>query len=250
MHRCLISTEQIRAGQIVLGRDEARHLQTVLRIQPRDVVELFDGHGARRRAEVVEATRHGITFHPLEEVLLKPRPPARITLYACISKGKRMDWTIEKAVELGVSAVVPVISAHTIVRIDPREYASKRERWQRVADEAMRQCSSSWRCEIADPIPFKALLPTLTPGQNIYVAALCPGVRTLYEVLSEKGERIDRAGWFVGPEGDFQADELEALLAAGSIPVSLGPLILRAETACLYGLSVLNCFFLGRTSSC
>jgi 16S rRNA (uracil1498-N3)-methyltransferase len=175
-----------------------------------------------------------------------------------------MDWTLEKAVELGVARIVPVISDRTIVRIEADDRDAKADRWMRIAEEAARQCGSAWLPDILAPRSFKESLALVKQTTPTFVAALTPNAKPLRDFLlpipsvvrvpdSEFREghasaclgradaRPSQAGWFVGPEGDFTPDELNLLLNAGAIPVSLGPLVLRAETACLYGLCALNC---------
>ncbi|MBP5321886.1 MAG: 16S rRNA (uracil(1498)-N(3))-methyltransferase [Kiritimatiellae bacterium] len=243
MHRCLIPTTSILEERCTLDREAAHHLQTVLRVQPGDLVQLFDGAGRARTAKVESASRHGITFVAAEPLFTAPRPATRRTLFACVSKGKRMDWTIEKAVELGISQIVPVLSAHTVVKIPPEEREAKTERWRRIAEEAMRQSCSFWCPEILPPMRFEETLDRVAASQPVFVGALTPDAIPFRTALARFPNPPEAAGWYVGPEGDFSADELAALRQAGTIPVSLGPTVLRAETACLYGLCVLTCAF-------
>lgn len=243
MHRHLTSTEQLSAMSIHLGRDEAHHLQTVLRIRPKDAILLFDGQGKTREATVISTDKQGLSLMASSPIIHHPRPRCRLTLFACISKGKRMDWTIEKAVELGVSAIVPVISDRTIVRLDAEERKSGNDRWRRVAEEAARQCGTAWLPSVTSVMTFRDALIAVKSAMPVFVAALSPIAKPLRDALQDHPAPA-QAGWFVGPEGDFTADELAALLQADAIPVSLGGHILRSETACLYGLCALNCAWL------
>ncbi|MEI7902441.1 MAG: RsmE family RNA methyltransferase [bacterium] len=244
MHRCLVKTEELLSDAFLLGRDEARHLQTVLRVKPGDPVTLFDGQGRTRLAAVTAVEKQGLSLASDAPPQTHPRPLCGLTLFACVSKGKRMDWTVEKAVELGIARVVPVISDRTIVRLGADDGEAKADRWLRLAEAAARQCGSAWLPEIPAPLPFLACLPLVTQALPVFVAALTPAARPLREALATHMAPPPHAGWFVGPEGDFTPGELKALLAAGAIPVSLGRQVLRAETACLYGLCALNCAWL------
>jgi 16S rRNA (uracil1498-N3)-methyltransferase len=244
MHRCLVKTDALLSDALTLGRDEARHLQTVLRVKPGERVTLFDGQGRTRDAVVTSVEKHGLALAADAPVQAHPCHPCRITLFACVSKGSRMDWTVEKAVELGVGCIVPVISDRTIVRLDAEDGIAKAARWSRVAEESARQCGADWLPTIIPPGPFKACLPLVTQTAPVFVAALTPAAKPLREALSAFSAPPPLAGWFVGPEGDFTPAELDALLAAGAFPVSLGRQVLRAETACLYGLCALNCAWL------
>jgi len=244
MHRCLVTAEQLLAEACTLGRDEAYHLQTVLRVKPGERVTFFDGQGHTRLSVVKAAEKHGLSLTAEGPVRVHSRPLCHLTLFACVSKGNRMDWTVEKAVELGISRIVPVISDRTIVRLDADEGVAKTIRWSRVAEEAARQCGAVWLPEILPPVSFKACLPLLASAHPVFVAALLPTAGPLRNAIAVHAEPPQQAGWFVGPEGDFTPAELDALLAAGACPVSLGRQVLRAETACLYGLCVLNCAWL------
>lgn len=244
MHRHLVSTEALLGGALELGRDDARHLQSVLRVKPGDRVELFDGCGRTRLAAVAAADKRGLTLAAEAPAREHPLPACRLTLFACVSKGSRMDWTVEKAVELGVACIAPVISDRTVVRLDAEDGAAKAARWSRVAEEAARQCGAAWLPAIAPPAPLKSCAPLVAKASPTFVAALSPAAKPLREALAEHTAPPPQAGWFVGPEGDFTPEELELLLASGAIPVSLGAQVLRAETACLYGLCALNCAWL------
>jgi 16S rRNA (uracil1498-N3)-methyltransferase len=244
MHRCHINTERLLSGSPVLNREESRHLKTVLRVQPGMYIELFDGVGRTRRVSVDSVEKNAISVVPISEATLHPKPECAITLFACISKGKRMDWSVEKAVELGVSRIVPVISERTIVRLDSSERESKAERWRRVAADAVRQCGSAWMPEISMPLDFADTSSMITECSPVFTAALTENAVPLRDALHDFTTTPATAGWFVGPEGDFTEDELVQLRGAGTRFVSLGSNVLRAETASIYGLSVLGCAWL------
>ncbi len=243
MHRCLVRTEQLLADTCTLGRDEVHHLTTVLRVKTGARVTLFDGHGHTRTANITELAKRSLTFTSTEPVTHHPRLPCLLTLFACVSKANRMDWTIEKAVELGAYRIVPVISERTVVRLDADESAAKAERWSRVAEETARQCHAAWLPDILTPVTLVDSLPLVRAAAPVFVAALTPEAIPLCQALDRYAKPPPHAGWFVGPEGDFTPTELQALLAADAIPVNLGRHILRAETACLYGLCALNFFY-------
>lgn len=263
MHRHFLETARLQSPTLTLGKDEARHLQTVLRVREGDEVELFDGRGLTALARVAAADRHGVRLEWSAPPTRHAQPACAITLFACVSKGKRMDWTVEKAVELGVRRIVPVISDRTIVRLDEADAEGKTGRWTRVAIEAARQSQAVWLPEISAPLALAATAPLLPASAPVFVAALTSDARPLRDVLAERraGGNSSKdnelcasaplrgktaagtpatAGWFVGPEGDFTPDELRLLCKHGTIPVSLGRQVLRAETAALWGLCVLG----------
>ncbi len=242
MHRLLVSAETLESDQAVLPSDAAHHLK-VVRPKPGETIELFDGAGRSRlyrcgaSATVPLAAAGGLVVAPPSEF--------QVTLFACVTKGSRWDWTIEKATELGVTRIVPVISDRCIVRIDRRERAAKRERWQRVAEDAARQSDAKWLPEICEAVDFRDAI-ALAKECTCFAGALTnpPPEPLLSAVLRSLKDSSCSFGLFVGPEGDFTPDELKALLEV-AVPTSFGPTILRAETAAIFGVSVLVAAFAG-----
>jgi 16S rRNA (uracil1498-N3)-methyltransferase len=157
-----------------------------------------------------------------------------------VTKGSRWDWTIEKATELGATKIVPVISSRTIVRLTSGERAAKRERWQRIAEDAARQSDAKWIPEIVEAMDFEATLQ-LVKATNTFIGALTdPPPPMIVDALMATKDKTNLAV-YVGPEGDFSPEELTALMKVAT-PVSFGSMILRAETAAIFALSVLSAF--------
>jgi 16S rRNA (uracil1498-N3)-methyltransferase len=244
MHRCHIHHDRLLSDAVALDRDESRHLKTVLRLREGDPLELFDGSGLTRAAVVGSLAHNSMTLRPTAPARSHPPPRCALSLFACISKGRRMDWTVEKAVELSVARIVPVLSARTIVRLDAAERRDKAERWRRVALDAARQSACAWLPEIAVPVDFPAALALCQGCPPVFTAALDASAVPLRDALADFAAPPAAAGWFTGPEGDFTPEELECLKRAGSRLVSLGPTTLRAETAAIYGLCALGCAWL------
>ena len=247
MHRLLVGTEQLGSDAPSLPAEAQRHLR-VVRPKDGEEVELFDGRGSWR----VFACRrtggsHGVSLAPVSGVRTLARPDVSITLFACVTKGSRWDWTIEKATELGVSRLVPVVSERTIVRLAPDDCAAKRERWRRIAEDAARQSDAKWLPEILSPVTFDDSLP-LVRATTCFVGALTdPPPPSVGEAVVA-AQSSAAADWavYVGPEGDFAPAELAALVGVAT-PVSFGPTVLRAETAAIYGVSALKAFLDMRT---
>ena len=231
MHRLLVETAQLSQDAPSLSGDVVRHLR-VIRPEAEERIELFDGKGRWR----VYAWNGGL--RAAGELRESERPPARIVLFACVTKGSRWDWTIAKATELGVARIVPVISDRTIVRIPKGERAAKRERWMRVAEDAARQSDAKWLPEIDEAVDFEDSIP-LVRGTACFVGALTdPPPRPLLSAMAGVEPLPTRpVAVYVGPEGDFTPAELSALLECAT-PASFGPTILRAETAAIFAVSV------------
>lgn len=233
MHRLLVDTASLNDDSPALPREAERHLR-VLRPEKGEEIELFDGKGSARTYAWNEAlTAYG-------DIRAMPRPASSLTLFACVTKGSRWDWTIEKATELGVSRIVPVISDRTIVRIPASERAAKRERWLRIAEDAARQSDAMWLPEITEAVDFRDSL-ALARETDCFVGALVKPTPLPLMVAMQKflDGRTDPANIsiYVGPEGDFTPDELSALLAIAT-PTSFGPTVLRAETAAIFAASI------------
>ncbi|MBE6382843.1 MAG: 16S rRNA (uracil(1498)-N(3))-methyltransferase [Lentisphaerae bacterium] len=235
MHRLLADSDVLRSGGSGLSDDAARHLK-VVRPRNGEPVELFDGKGGTRRYRWSAEARSLVADGPF--VQAEP-PPVRLTLFACVTKGSRWDWTIEKATELGATKIVPVISERTIVRVEASEGEQKRQRWLRIAEEAARQSDAVWIPEVLAPVDFENAL-RLAAQTTCFAGALTDPPS---EPLASAAERFMRDAsefsLFVGPEGDFTPGELKALLGVAK-PTNFGPTILRAETAAMFGLSVLS----------
>ncbi|MFM8831367.1 MAG: RsmE family RNA methyltransferase, partial [Spartobacteria bacterium] len=154
-------------------------------------------------------------------------------------KGKNMDLIVQKAVELGAARIIPLLSDRTIVQIDADEAGKKREKWSAIALEACKQCGQNHLPEVADPVRPKAFAERLDKGDLHLIASLQPDARPIKTVLAEYGKVPKRLTIFVGPEGDFTPAEIALAKSHGCQPVTLGPIILRTETAAIYCLSVL-----------
>ena len=235
MHRLMVDSESLKLDEPMLSKEALRHLK-VLRLQNGEQIELFDGRGAWRTYAFA-----GGALSAVSQIMTAPAPAKRLTLFACVTKGSRWDWTIEKATELGVGRIVPVISERTIVRIPASERETKRERWLRIAADAARQCDAKWLPEVAAPIDFSSSLELVRSCRCFVGALVSPPPRPLAQAVADAIKDTSKTDWgiFVGPEGDFTAAELASLLEIAE-PTSFGSTILRAETAAIFALSVLK----------
>lgn len=240
MHRILVDGASIECESPELSREALRHLN-VVRPKDGEAIELFDGRGCTRLYRYCAGERRIVASGDARRAARGGRD---LVLFACVTKGQRWDWTIQKATELGATRIVPVLSERTIVRIAPDERGEKRARWQKIAEEAARQSSAVWLPEIVEPVDF-ASAEALARQTLCFVGALVapPPPMLLDAVLAAKAsgalESSAAVSLFVGPEGDFSPRELAALLDFAS-PASFGPFVLRAETAAIYGIAVIS----------
>lgn len=217
-----------------LDGDEAKHLAHVLRIQSGDTITVFDGLGNFADARVLSVSKQRVDLM-LELAEYKPAPLPEITLAQAIPKGKNMDWIVQKAVELGVSKIQPLVTRNTIV--SPGD--DKAGKWRRTALEACKQCAQFTIPDIADPVSLDTWIKSGNPSELKIIASLAEHSQNFRETLAAHPD-IESITILVGPEGDFTPQETEAALAAGFIPVSLGDLVLRVETATLFCLSAVR----------
>ena len=235
MHRLLVDTASLENETPVLSSEAAAHLK-VVRPKSGERVELFDGKG-RTREYAVTASGRGFVLAAAAPAVEFSRPPA-MTLFACVTKGSRWDWTIEKATELGVTRIVPVVSSRTIVRIADGEREAKRRRWERVAADAARQSDAKWLPEVLAPMSFAESLALVRGTECVVGALVTPPPVPVAEAARRRRGELEPA-IYVGPEGDFSPEELTELVKIAA-PVSFGSTILRAETAAIYGVSALK----------
>lgn len=225
----------VAGGLAVLDADESRHLVQVLRLREGAEVVVFDGGGRQAVAVVTRAGRGGVELRvgaAQAGAALRPR----ILLAQAIPKGRNMDGIVQKAVELGVAGIQPLVTARTIVH--PGE--GKAGRWQRTALEACKQCGQNLLPEIPEAVAYRTWIRELPPGPGLRViASLAPGARPLREVLRVHPETAEIT-LLVGPEGDFTPEETTQAIDAGFLPVSLGAIVLRVETATQYCLAAVR----------
>lgn len=218
-----------------LAGDEARHFSQVLRGRVGGTITVFDGEGRRAEAEVRNISRDRVALEIGEISPARTIQPF-ITLAQAIPKGKNMDLIVQKAVELGVGAIQPLITQNTIVQ--PGE--GKSEKWRRTALEACKQCGQDTLPVISDPLTFEQFLQQEN-GENELklVASLASGAQPIKNLLRVNLTR-KRILVLIGPEGDFSPEETAASLHKGFSAMTLGEIILRVETAALFCVSAIR----------
>ena len=238
MPRFYIPPHAWNLDRLALDPGESHHALDVLRMKKGERATVFNGQGSEATVEIAEAKRERVSFRVLQQSKTAPLA-CSITLGQAIPKGKNMDLIVEKSVELGASIIAPLLSERTVVRVDEDEALRKRDKWQRVAIEAAKQSGQNWLPRVLKPVSPKEYFATGEKFDLMLIASLQPDARHLKTVLADAG-KPSRVLILVGPEGDFTPAEIALAKSHGCRPVTLGPIILRTETAALYCLSVLG----------
>jgi len=227
--------DEVRNGHAQIEGEEARHLTRVLRVETGQRYEISDNRSVYL-AEIETARKESVVFRTLEK-LPSPPPSARFELCAALIKFDRFEWIVEKATELGVTEIVPIEAIRSERGLE-KAAAKRVERWRRIALEASQQSRRTHLPEIAEPIPLAQAL--VRRGTHRYVLDENPGAALLMEALPAERTVQDTVSILTGPEGGWTDEERSSFSGAGWTPVSMGPLILRAETAVIAALAVVT----------
>jgi len=239
LHRFYIDPAAWDPAQLILDEVESRHASEVLRLREGDLVSVFNGVGDEIHARLATPGKR-CTVLKAESHHRSPPPGVQLLLAQAIPKGKNMDLVLQKATELGATGILPLLTERTVVRLGSAESAEKQEKWQRIVIEACKQCGRNHLPKVYPPQELADFLTKLPATGLCLIAALTPQARSLHEVLASLPIRPSSALVLIGPEGDFTPYELSASINCGCHPLSLGPIILRTETAAVYSLSVLG----------
>lgn len=241
MKRCFVDQSIWQKKEIELAAEEACHLLTVLRARPGEMVEIFDGRGRIAQAELISTRKNIAGIRILAESIrrIEPPVPAFILLQA-ISKHASMELIIQKATELGVQTIVPVITERVVCKLNNSAATQRVERWQKIVLAAAKQCHTAWLPEVRAIVPLAAAVNGVPSDLRLF-GSLAPRAPLLKEVLAKVSRlTVKNIALVIGPEGDLTDGERELLSAARFEPVSFGSGVLRIETAAIFGLSVLN----------
>ena len=243
MHRFYLPPEACQSAELVLAEREAHHALHVLRLQVEERVSVLDGGGHDFHCKVRAITRGGVGLAILQRNFTPPLT-CPVTLLQAIPKGKTMDTIVQKATELGAARIVPLLSERTTVQLDKADAANKATKWLATAIESIKQCGSPWLPKIEPPVTPKEFLARGEKFDLTLIASLQKDGRHprgyFEQFRTERGVAPKSVCVWVGPEGDFTPAEIGAAKSAGALPITLGPLILRSDTAAIYCLSVLN----------
>jgi 16S rRNA (uracil1498-N3)-methyltransferase len=250
--------EDLNSGGVVeLARDSAAHVAKVLRARSGDELVLFNGDG-REFSGTIESVKGSRVFASIGAARIFDREsPFKVTLVQCVPRGDRMDFIVQKATELGVERIVPVLSQRSVVRLDPSQAASKQAHWRAVAISACEQCGRNCLPALEAPLPLLHFLGAAGAGDSRVLRLVLEPERAdeprraagaALEAALEAGTRVagtpvTGALIAIGPEGGFAPEELEAFNISSFSRLGLGPRVLRTETAAIAAIAILQARF-------
>lgn len=239
MHHFFVTPQQISGDKIRIEGGDVNHMKNVLRMKLHEKAEISDGERRTYLCEVEAYEEDVAVLHILEEMEADTEPASKLYLFQGLPKSDKMELIVQKAVELGVYQVIPVAMKRSVVRLDDKKAAKKADRWNSIAESAAKQAGRSRIPEVTMPLSYNEALKmaeeldvTLLPYE------LAGGMEVTREVIRQikSGQSV---GIFIGPEGGFEPEEVDAAVSMGAKVITLGRRILRTETAGLATLAVL-----------
>lgn len=239
MHHFFVTPQQVSGDKIRIEDGDVNHMKNVLRMKLHEKAEISDGESRTYLCEVEAYEEDVAVLHILEEMEADTEPASKLYLFQGLPKSDKMELIVQKAVELGVYQVIPVAMKRSVVRLDDKKAVKKADRWNSIAESAAKQAGRSRIPEVTMPLSYKEALKmaeeldvTLLPYE------LAGGMEVTREVIRQikSGQSV---GIFIGPEGGFEPEEVDAAVSMGAKVITLGRRILRTETAGLATLAVL-----------
>lgn len=248
MYHFFVEPSQVHEEYVEILGGDVNHMKNVLRMKVGEEITVSDGFGHEYLCRVEELLEDSVHVGILERREVSVELPSRLILFQCLPKGDKLELIIQKAVELGASEIVPVASRRCVVKLEAKKEANKRKRWQAIAESAAKQ---SGRAIVPEVKPVVKFSQALTQAELLDVRLIpyecadelledghSSAMQKTRKLLSgiRRGQSV---GIFIGPEGGLDKEEVDAAIAAGVKPITLGKRILRTETAGLCILSVL-----------
>jgi len=230
--RFILTPEALRQDPVKLTGPDAKHAR-VLRLGPGDEVHVCDGQGGEWSARISAGAEPGWALTQLAPLDVTTEPALQVTLYQGLARGDKLELIVQKGTELGLARLVPMVTAHSQLRLDAESH--KRLRWQEIARQAARQCGRTRVPEVAAPLTFAQAVAEAKLSDLAVIPFERAGAEASWKRQLAQKTNLARISLYVGPEGGFSDQEIEQAQAAGVLAVGLGPRILRSETA---GLAV------------
>ena len=236
MPKFFVSPDNISGKTITIDTGDVQHIKKVLRLNEGDIITVSDSTGTDYEAEISEISKDAVICNILSEEKNSSESNINVTIYQALPKGTKMEYIIQKNTELGVVRIVPCALSRCVVKLDAKDAKKKCERWQKIADEAAKQSGRGVIPKIGDVMSFRDAVVEMKKSDFCFVPYESEEDTGLKELLKNNKSAVD-ISFMIGPEGGFALDEIDYIDKSGIRRVTLGPRILRTETA---GLCVIS----------
>lgn len=230
MHSFFVDKENISNDKITIIGEDVSHISRVLRLRCNDEILISDGECNEYFCSIESICKTQVICNILKRRLNKTESPLKITLFQGLPKSQKMDLIIQKCVEIGVYSIQPVITERVVVKVEYKDIKNKLDRWRRIALEAAKQSKRGIIPQVLEPVNFEDAISKLTQMDVSVVPYEREESRGLKSVIKDL-KKIDDIGIFIGPEGGFSDIEIDECIKNSIFPVTLGPRIMRTETA-------------------
>ena len=235
-----IKNEQINENKIHIIGEDVKHIKNVLRYEIDDFLDVCDENGVRYKTKIINFKEDKIELQMLEISEETTEPCINVTLIQGLPKSDKMDMIVQKCTELGIKEIIPVITDRVIVKLDEKSEIKKQERWQKIAKEAAKQSGRQIIPTVQNATNLKNIIENLSKYDIVIVPYECEKDRMLKSVLRKQKDEIKNIAIVIGPEGGFSNEDIDILSKCQNLEkVSLGPRILRTETAGFATLSMI-----------
>lgn len=243
MHRFFLPPDQTRAATFQFEGREAHHAINVLRLKTGEEVSVLDGAGREYLCRVSKVSKRSIELES-RQTRFTPPDDFQVTLIQAIPKGPAWENILQKATELGAHAIVPLLTERVVIHLHNEDAQAKIEKWKLIAIDAIKQCGNPWLPRIDPPRRLNEILKSSRKFDLVLIASLLPNTVHPREPFREYAQRHAAnprsvAVW-IGPEGDFTPDEVRQIVEHGAHPITLGPRVLRSDTAAIYCLAMIQ----------
>jgi 16S rRNA (uracil1498-N3)-methyltransferase len=243
MRRFFIEEQKIKEGKATLRGSDAKHIRRVLRMKPDDAIVLFDGEGTEYSAKIVRISTDSIDVSVSRQYLARPESPVSITLAQAFLKEKKMDRLVRQMTELGITRWAPFFAERSVSRPDRERLSARQDRWHKIAREASKQCGRGKLPEFVAPMGFDDAV-ALGSDSDLAIVFWENATQSIQNMpFKHDGDRPKHIFLMMGPEGGFSEKEVDRAGDAGFLIASLGPRILRAETATIAACSLMQYLF-------
>lgn len=238
MHKFFIDKKNISGENLYITGDDVNHINKVLRLNTGDNILVCDGYSHEYTSKIIEINKKETICKIIDKFDNLSEPPVMVTLFQGLPKAQKMEYIIQKSVEIGIFKIQPVITQRVVVKTDGKDLTNKLERWRRISEEAAKQSNRGIIPEVLEPIDFEEAIKAIKSLDLSIIPYEKEKVTGLKKILSDK-PHVKNIGVMIGPEGGFDELEIDKCIKTGVIPVTLGPRILRTETAGIAALSMI-----------